>query len=253
MDYLEHHIVDHCNLKCAGCSHFSCLAEPWFEDIQDFTRDFDVLAQKTNQNVGCIRLMGGEPLLHPNYKEFLIIARQLFPYSNIQIVTNGILLPKYHDELVSICNNNNIQICISNYGLNINLNELLKDFKYKRIDDKNHLYNISFNLQGCFDIIDSFNNCDLHINHWYYFQYGRFYPCCIAANLHYFEQYFNIEMCDWDLEEVSISMHNNSILEIEQFLNKSIPLCKFCDTRSRPHTYKPFSVTKGDIKEWTCP
>ena len=28
IEYLEHHIVDHCNLKCAGCSHFSCLADP---------------------------------------------------------------------------------------------------------------------------------------------------------------------------------------------------------------------------------
>jgi hypothetical protein len=40
MKYLEHHIVDHCNLNCIGCSHFSPLAEKWFEDFETFKLDF---------------------------------------------------------------------------------------------------------------------------------------------------------------------------------------------------------------------
>lgn len=252
MDYLEHHIVDHCNLKCAGCSHFSCLAEPWFEDISDFMLDFIVLAEKTGFNVGCIRLMGGEPLLHPEWDNFLNVAKEIFPQSNIQIVTNGILLPKYHDKLVQICNDKNIQICVSDYGLNLDLNELLKDFKWKRIDGKAELYNISLDLDLQYDKEEAFNYCDLHVNHWYYFQHGRFYPCCIAANIQHFEKYFNIKISDWDIDDISMSIHEHSIQEIEEFLNKPIPLCSYCNTLVRPHTYKPFDVTKGDIREWTC-
>ena len=65
MNYLEHHIVDHCNLNCGGCSHFSPLADPWFEDFDTFKKDFLQLYDITHGNVGVIRLMGGEPLLHP--------------------------------------------------------------------------------------------------------------------------------------------------------------------------------------------
>ena len=36
INYLEHHIVDHCNLKCAGCSHFSSIAPQWYEKLLDF-------------------------------------------------------------------------------------------------------------------------------------------------------------------------------------------------------------------------
>ena len=63
MNYLEHHITDHCNLKCRGCSHFSPLAQEWFESVEDFKKDFSQLASLMPVNI--IRLMGGEPLLHP--------------------------------------------------------------------------------------------------------------------------------------------------------------------------------------------
>lgn len=253
--YLEHHIVDHCNLKCAGCTHFSCLVnKPWFESLEDFVKDFSVLADKSNQNIPVIRLMGGEPLLHPEWPHFLKIARELFPIGNIQIVTNGLLLPKYHDELVQVCNDNYIQICISDYGLKIDLSSLLKDFKYKRVDGKTSLYNACLNLEAPYNPREAFNYCDLHVNKWYYFQHGRFYPCCIAANIQYFEDYFHIRLRDleWIEDDYSISIHDHSIQEIEDFLNEPIPLCKYCNTILRPHTYKPFSTTKGDITEWIC-
>jgi hypothetical protein len=34
---LEMHIVDHCNLNCAGCNHFCSLAEPFYISIESFT------------------------------------------------------------------------------------------------------------------------------------------------------------------------------------------------------------------------
>ena len=92
IEYLEHHLVDHCNCNCAGCSHFSPLADPWFENLEDFKRDFKKLSEMTE--VQLIRLMGGEPLLHPQVGDFLKITRELFPKSQIQLVTNGLLLKK---------------------------------------------------------------------------------------------------------------------------------------------------------------
>ena len=148
IEYLEHHIVDHCNLKCGGCSHFSPIADEWFESIEDFTKDFTELAKKTEGKVGVIRLMGGEPLLHPKVEDFLKITRNLFPNSQIQIVTNGLLIHKLGEIFKKVCNDYNILVCVSNYGLNLDLREILNGFKLTRIDAKGELYNISlkFNI-----------------------------------------------------------------------------------------------------------
>ena len=257
IEYLEHHIVDHCNLNCGGCSHFSPLADEWYENIDDFIYDFQALANKTDNYVPVIRLMGGEPLLHPQYDDFLHVARTLFPNSNIQIVTNGLLLQKEHDKLVKVCNERDIQICTSNYGLKLDLNKLLKDYKYTRVDNKNSLYNISLDLNGNYDAEETFRYCDLHVNHWYYFQDGRFFPCCIAANIRFFENYFHIFLGNEEeyprkLDDISISIHNHSIQEIQEFLNKPIQLCRFCNTIQRQQSYQPFKVSKKSIKEWIC-
>lgn len=48
--------------------------------------------------VNTLRLMGGEPLLHPKMVEFFIIARSFFPSSEIVLVSNGTLLKTLTDE-----------------------------------------------------------------------------------------------------------------------------------------------------------
>jgi len=37
--YVETHLVEHCNINCKYCDHFSCIAEEKFADINVFTRD----------------------------------------------------------------------------------------------------------------------------------------------------------------------------------------------------------------------
>lgn len=247
--YLEHHIVDHCNLNCAGCSHFSPIADPWFEDIEDFKRDFGKLSEITEQQVGIIRLMGGEPLLHPNLELFLVECRRLFPYSRIELVTNGLLIPKLREKLTQWCNNYYIVICISDYGL-LDISKLLEGFKYTRWYGKTDLYNISLDLEGKQDPQIAFANCDLHTNRWDYFQNGRFYPCCIGGNIHIFEKHFGIKLLD-SIDDISISIYDHSVVEIETFMNQPNQLCKYCNTMLRQHNYSHFARTQGDIKEWT--
>lgn len=248
INYLEHHIVDHCNLNCVGCSHFSPIANPWFENIENFKRDFSYLAELTHQEVGIIRLMGGEPLLHPNLQLFLQECRKLFPLTRIELVTNGILIKKLKNQLIQWCNDNYIVICISDYNI-FNVSEALEGFKYTRYYGKTDLYNISLDLTGNQDPQYSFNNCDLHINRWDYFQHGRFYPCCIGGNITIFENKFGIKLIN-NQDEISISIYDHSLDEIESFLNQPNNLCKYCNTMLRQKNYTHFIQSKGDIKEW---
>lgn len=251
IEYLEHHIVDHCNLNCAGCSHFSPLAPTWFETIDQFEEDFGELALKTKGKVGMIRLMGGEPLLHPNLIKFLESARDLFPTTEIQVVTNGLLLSKLKKQLQPVCMNLKILICMSDYGLkNLDLLDGLRNFPYARIDDQRKFYNIGLDISGAQNPLESFMNCDLHLNKWYFFQDGWFYPCCISANLSHFINHFNLPQMPEPKQLNAISIHTHSIEEIEEFLARPISTCKYCTVGRKKNI--EFHQSKKEISEWTC-
>lgn len=96
LDYLEFHLADHCNLNCAGCLHYAPFADTHFADINALRRDFNRL-KTIFSNIRHIRIMGGEPLLHPNPAEVVRIVRDAFPKSNVRVVTNGLKLldPKF--------------------------------------------------------------------------------------------------------------------------------------------------------------
>lgn len=95
--YIETHITEACNLKCRGCSHFSVFAKPKHKDIEEFRREFERLHELGEIQI--IRLMGGEPLLNPNFMDYLRIARQYFPNSTISLVTNGLLKDRIDQHL----------------------------------------------------------------------------------------------------------------------------------------------------------
>ena len=140
---LEYHITDHCNLNCAGCSHFSPLAEPWYVDPEDFEREWKEVAD-CGLEIQRIRILGGEPLLHPELGFMLKCVRCLFPKSDINVVTNGILLKQKKSELLPVFIRNNISITVSCYpGLNLDYNELLRGFPKVEMYNKAGFWNIS--------------------------------------------------------------------------------------------------------------
>ena len=66
---IEMHIVDHCNLNCKGCAHFSNICNNNMLDIDKYSKDLDKISR--HFNVYYFRLLGGEPLLHPKLKEIV--------------------------------------------------------------------------------------------------------------------------------------------------------------------------------------
>lgn len=189
--------------------------------------------------------MGGEPLLHPRVCDFLEYTRSLFPNTQIQIVTNGLLLGKI-DNLEETCNALDIICCVSNYKLNIDIQEKLSHFKHKRIDQKGNMYNICLDTTGSQDEQKAFNVCDLHRNWWLFFQNGKFYHCCIGANIKIYNKYFNRDLpCP-----AGISIYDNTAEQIVDYLTHPNELCKFCNTEMREKSYHKFSVSKKEESEW---
>jgi organic radical activating enzyme len=96
---IEFNITEHCNLACYGCDHASPLLPKRFALIKDFVRDFEALGSVLH--AGELRLVGGEPLLHPGLPEFLRQGRRIGIADRIVLYTNGVLLHTAPDAVWS--------------------------------------------------------------------------------------------------------------------------------------------------------
>lgn len=121
---VEYHVCDHCNLNCKCCSHFSPISERRSVTLEETDENFRKLSQNYNVHYKTIRLLGGEPLLHPQINNIIQIVRGYFPTKEIQIFTNGILLLKQDDTFFDTVIKNNIQIRVTRYPCGVNYDEI---------------------------------------------------------------------------------------------------------------------------------
>ena len=89
---LEYHIADHCNLRCDHCCSFSPILKRWFADLQTFDRDLRAVRRVVAPEF--LKIVGGEPLLHPQLEQLLVIAKSIDIAPRIQLTTNGILIDR---------------------------------------------------------------------------------------------------------------------------------------------------------------
>ena len=253
IESLEYHIVNHCNLNCAGCSHFSPLAEHWFVDPNDFEREWKEVAD-SGLEIRRIRILGGEPLLHPELGYMLKCVRCLFPASDINVVTNGILLGKRKAELLPIFNKYYISLTISCYpDLKLNYKELLSGFPVVEMYDKTGFWNIS--LHGTADYPkESFFSCfSSSIAKCNFLKDGRIYPCCVIPNLPHFFEYFEetaaMDLAKIPIEESGITVKDHTVEEIESFLRTPSDFCAHCNVKRAIEAH-PWERTNYQIKEW---
>ena len=86
-------IVDHCNLNCKGCGHFSPLASKSFLDLETFENDLRRLNELLNGEIYCFELMGGEALLHPQLEKFIEIESDRKTRNSVFMLTVGYKIP----------------------------------------------------------------------------------------------------------------------------------------------------------------
>ena len=89
---LEYHIADHCNLRCDHCCSFSPILKKWFADPTEFESDLRAVSRVIQPQF--LKIVGGEPLLHPELERLLGIARSLAVGRRIQLTTNAFLIDR---------------------------------------------------------------------------------------------------------------------------------------------------------------
>jgi len=116
LPYIEMHLVDHCNLNCRSCSHYSPVSPERFASPGEADRDFARLAGLFRR-VAEVRLMGGEPLLHPDLDRFVIAARRRLPNSRIALVTNGLRLASQPDSFWDLLAAQRVELQVTSYPI----------------------------------------------------------------------------------------------------------------------------------------
>lgn len=255
--HFEIHIVEHCNLNCRGCTHFSPLAKQEYISLVEFERDMARLAFLTLNKARFINLLGGEPLLHPEIEQFAVIARQYFPESIIRIVSNGILIPKMKDEFWNVCRENCIILGITQYPISLDYDKIIRVIKKNKVEyesfsgedlKRDEMWKLALDAKNTSRPIENFMRCP-RANACVFISHGKLFNCATMANIHHFNGFFNqhyeLEQQDYvDIYEA------NGVQELLDFLCKPKPFCRFCNIEKRQYGGK-WEQSKYDISEWT--
>ena len=241
MRYIEFQLVDDCNLKCKGCTHFSNICTS--EDRNAL--QLEKLEQQMHQlkrlcDVSMIRIMGGEPLLYPHLKEAVRIVRKYFSYSRIFIVTNGLLITKLDKETCKSLIENEIYINISPYMPTLSQCEKIETF----LVEKNITYfwgNGEKNIKNIQEIgefhtclslkKDNINGYKTCYNKYCWFLRNNYISkCCYPLLIDLLNKKMNLRFfVDSDNDAVDFFRCDNGWALIE-FLNRPIPFCGYCST-----------------------
>jgi len=123
LPFLETMITQVCNLSCLGCTNYSDLKHTgyvtWEQGKQWLT---DWLTRVIIPDFG---IMGGEPLINPNCREWLVGVRDLMPDSQIRFTTNGLLLHNHWDLIDLMYELGNVSFKISVHHETAQLTELI--------------------------------------------------------------------------------------------------------------------------------
>ena len=251
INQIEVHLAEHCNLKCAYCTHNCPVAEPEFPNIEQLERDFTKLSKLTNGHIRKITLLGGEPLLNPNIVRIIQIVRQNIPVGKIEIITNGILLTSMKEEFWIACKNNNISVIISQYPIKLDIDKISKTAKaycvnvFWRKNRYNVFYNQRFDMSGKRDIYKAYENCIG--SECTFLKEGKIYICPRIPCSKHLEKRFDVKFSISSKDFLVLDKVNN-LQEILDFISHPSPFCKYCAAEKK--VFVTWKISERKKEEW---
>ncbi len=252
---VEYHLVDSCNLNCAGCSHYSSLIDDKkIVQLEFIIKDLTLLKNKVGDKLRWLRLLGGEPLLHPDIKECLKRIRELFPNTQISMVTNGILLKSMDQEFYDICLDCKIEIAITDYKIIKNLRSIMIGMRKSGI--KTNYYGNSRiwhyqHIRLTEERIDCLTKC-IYKNTCNNYRGGKIYLCPHIAYIEYFNKYFNKDIKLDESDYIDLNDVKNFDELIEKLNDTKPNFCyQYCNYYDREHPiHGKWDKTNKNINEF---
>lgn len=231
--YLEYQVADNCNLNCKACAHFSNLVtKEVYASLEKYEHDLIRLSELFEE-ISIIRLMGGEPLLNKELPMFVKITRKHFPYSDIRIVTNGILIPSINSNDWKKYRRYAVTFDVSQYPpvanklvsyVNILRNNRVKFYVGRPIDS----FFVNLCRGGNADYIESYNEkCLSKICH--FLRDGRIFACPRIPMAYEKMEELEFNFTENEYDDSSISIYNaNSGWQVLELIYKPVPMCRIC-------------------------
>lgn len=229
---VEVSLTDHCNIRCYACAHASPLLAKKFASLEGFSRDLETLATAFHSKE--LRIVGGEPLLHPDLLQFLTEARRIGIADSIVVYTNGVLLHQMPDDFWRLTDVLRVSVypgvrrrlddeacerLCQAHGVALHL-EHFRTFDQtligKRIEDPklvNAIYRACTTARDCHTVHE-----------------GHFYKCPMAPIM---SKWLALRNIDFDSPPTDgVALHDNPDLraDLERYLGSREPLaaCSYC-------------------------
>lgn len=254
LNYVEIELSESCNLNCKGCFQFSNLIEcKSFADINVFKNDLEKL-KEFFWGIGELRLLGGEPLLNPDFLLFVKTARKIFPDSDIRLVSNGLLIPKLRKEELVEIKNNNCTINITNYPpTQKQIDSIIGSLKEAGVS-----YTVSLPIKVFFKGLlsepskspdASFNNCIF--THCHALRNGALAACSHQFYIGRLNAEFNLNYPAEGINEIIDIYHTNfDGWEINRIFEQPHDFCRYCSSGMVPFKWKSGAKSKAKAADW---
>lgn len=245
LHYFEVPITDNCNLNCKGCL-FACNAVKGIQHvpIEQLIDDARRMAELF-YDVPWIRILGGEPLMHPNIVALLDSYRKYFPDTEIDLCTNGLLIPKMDDGFWDCIKRNRVSIHVSGYKPTYNILDRIDSI----LKDKGIVYTILkrdkflkyYTDKPINDMKNSYDKCIA--SGCYELYRGRLFTCSGIIAFEHFNELFDMnyeikENVDWS----DIHKPDADGFAIKKLLESPSPICKYCDVDNMQEFYWDYST-----------
>lgn len=228
MPYLEIKIVEHCNLNCKGCSVLANINESKYMDLDEFESSMKRL-KELFWGIKDLKLFGGEPLLHPQLKEFVVIARKYFPDSNLVVHSNGLLIPNLDKSLFGMMREQDVKLEFTQYPptgyIKRQIIKILEEngvaYKFR---DAVYEFQKIINKAGDYDEEEVYKTCGKCIN-----LIQGTVSCGLGWAIKGLEEKYGVTICE-DKFQHCIDIFSTKLdgWEINKILDSSFNLCKYC-------------------------
>lgn len=117
LDYAEVYITNVCNYSCANCQSLNNFAFKGHQLWDDYKNEYEALSKQFN--IGTVQIMGGEPLLNPDFEKWVDGISKLWPSATLEISTNGSMFDKLDTNIYNILARNSGTLWITCHDITL--------------------------------------------------------------------------------------------------------------------------------------
>ena len=246
LPYLECAIVGHCNLNCKGCSAIANIRKEQYVSVKEFEKDLIGL-KRLYSGIKYFKLLGGEPLLHPDLTEFLKMARGYFPDAELVVHSNGLLVPEMEEKTLKLMSEYAVKFIFTQYPVTGTKKRKIiqrleqMDVTYEFMEPV-YEFRKFINMKGDYNPKEIYKQCCKCIN----LVEGTL-SCGVGYSIEKLEEAYGINICE-DKFQNCIYIHKTDMngWEINKRLDSPSNLCAYCAFMDI------FTLDDDNFYPWKC-